>query len=347
MISRVADHCFWLGRYLERAEASARLLVVTLTMALDGELTERQCWLPVLVVSGEAPSFLARFGDEAAGDGERVQAYQVWDEQNFSSLQSSVAFARDNARSIREVVSLELWETVNELHLFLQSPEARELYDRERFAFYRHVRRELQLAWGFVHATMLHDGGLDFIRLGRLLEGVSQTARTLDVHHHAMTTAPADSAEPRRRHPVIETGLWLSVLKSLSAFEPFMKRARGQVTGRAVAEFLMFEERFPRSLRYGVRHARSRLAAIRPPENDKLPGRRSQERLAALDAWLASEAETYLGAAEQVDPHELLTHAVDETAAICELLGRELLGAAPLPETASASTPAPATAPGQ
>lgn len=336
MISRVADHCFWLGRYLERAEANARLLVVTLNMALDGELTERQCWLPVLVVSGEAPAFSARFGEAATGDGERVQEHLVWDPENLSSLRCSVAFARDNARSVREVVSLELWETLNELHLWLASSEARELYDRERFAFYRHVRRELQLSWGFVHATMLHDDGLDFIRLGRLLEGVSQTARTLDVHHHAMTTAIAGTADLRRRHPVIETGLWLSVLKSLSAFEPFMKRARGMVTGRAVAEFLMFEERFPRSLRYGVRHARSRLGAIRPPGHDALPGRGSQERLAALDAWLATEAELHLGAAEQVDPHELLTHVVDETSAICELLGRELLGATPAAEASSA-----------
>ena len=107
MISRVADHCFWFGRYLERAESTARVLAVTTTLALDAELAPRQLWLPLVIVSGEEERFRERFGEDAQGDGEIVQRYVAWDEENGASLLRSIGGARWNARQIREVVSLE------------------------------------------------------------------------------------------------------------------------------------------------------------------------------------------------------------------------------------------------
>jgi uncharacterized alpha-E superfamily protein len=321
VISRVADHCFWFGRYVERAEATARLLAATQSLALDAELEPEHCWRPVVVVSGEEKHFRARLAgdsddDPVWGDGERVQEFMTWDQDAGVSIAGSVGGARWNASAIRDVVSLEAWETVNELHLWLAGDAARADFRDHRDTFYRRVRSGTQLTLGLLRSTMLHDEPLDFIWLGVLLERVSQTARTLDVHHHAFTALP-------RRHEVVETALWLSLLRSLSGFEAFMKKHQGKVTSEGVARFLVGEDRFPRSIAYCVHSAHDRLRAIRPPEERTLPGGQTLERLRVLDEWVRTRRR---GPDEGETLHELLTHVVDETAAICNGLGRELLG---------------------
>jgi uncharacterized alpha-E superfamily protein len=329
LISRVADHCFWLGRYLERAESTARVLAVTSHLSLDAELTPEQCWLPAIIVSGEREQFAAKHGPGAERDGEKVQGYMTWDEDNLTSLRASIAAARENARSIREVVSLEGWETTNELHLWMASPEAAAQYAADRYGFYRHIRRGVQLVLGLLRSTMLHDEPLDFIWLGVMLERVGQTARVLDVHHHAFTHL-------RGRQEVVETALWLSLLRACSGFEPFMKRNQGKVTAEAVARFLLFEADFPRSLRFCLDAASDRFFQhIRGYDAGTLPGAETAARLDGLAAWLRMRSEEPLPA----DVHELLTHVVDETAAICNRLAQELFGYGP------AVTPGPQAAP--
>ncbi len=320
MISRVADHCFWFGRYLERAESTARVLHVTESLALDADLSPSQCWLPVIIVAGEKERFFAKFGESAAGEGEIVQRYMAWDDENFTSLKSSIAAARENARSIREVVSIEAWETTNELYLWINGPEAEEEYESHRYGFYLRIRRSIQLCLGLLRSTMLHDTPLDFIWLGVLLERVGQTARVLDVHHHAFSNLPT-------RHQVVETALWLSLLRACSGFEPFMKRQLGKVTGDAVASFLLLEPAFPRSIRFGVHASFERLCSIRPPGASSLPGGETLARLGELDDWLHHLTPDTLGA----DVHEPLTHVVDEIAAVCNGIARELIGFAQAP----------------
>ena len=126
MISRVADGCFWLGRYLERAESMARLLATSRALALDGELTPLQVWWSVLVVADEDEELVARHGEGVRADGELVQSALTWDTATGSSIARSVQAARDNARSIREVLSGDVWEAVNELWLWMESPSARQ-----------------------------------------------------------------------------------------------------------------------------------------------------------------------------------------------------------------------------
>jgi uncharacterized alpha-E superfamily protein len=314
VIARVADHCFWLGRYVERAESTARVLQVTRNLSLDTSLTQRQCWLPVVIVAGEEP----RLGSRLEGDlddGEAVQRHLTWDDDNPASIRRSVAAARENARSTREVVSLETWEALNELHLWMGGAEARDRWRDDRDGFYRHVRRACQLAAGLVDGTMLHDAPYHFIALGAMLERTGQTARTLDVHHHALATLAA--------HRVIETAIFFALLRACSAFEPFMKRNRGPITPLAVASFLVLDADFPRSIRFAIAAAHRRLARIRPPDAIGLPGADCLERLRAFDAWIGSQRAAALG---EGAIHELLTHVVDETAAICDAIGRELLG---------------------
>ncbi len=322
LISRVADSCLWFGRYVERSESTARELQATLHLALDGELTSRQCWYPVVIVAGEEEAVRKRYGDAALEDGEQVQRYLVWDEECIVSLRRSVGAARENARAIRDVLSGDAWETVNELHLWLGSSGAQVEWLTHRDGFYRRVRQSTQLCLGLLRSTMLHDTVLDFMWLGVLLERVGQTARLLDVHHHA-------SIAGGQAHQVIETTVWMALLRACSGVEPFMKAHTGRVTGQAVARFLLGEGRFPRSIAYCVHSAYERLCAIVPPGDAHVPGGPALERLRVLDAWVQTvSAEPVLSAApgEAGDLHEILTRVVDETAAICETIGRELLG---------------------
>jgi uncharacterized alpha-E superfamily protein len=314
MISRVADHCFWLGRYLERAESGARVLGVTRNLALDVGLNPRHLWLPVIIVSGEEERYAAHPSGGAADDGEQVQEYMTWDDQNPSSIRRSLGAARDNARSIREVVSLETWEALNALYLWAGSPRARVEWREDRHAFYRRIRTSAQSLLGIIRGTMLHDDALAFIFLGVMLERAGQTSRVLDVHHHAFRHLGS--------HVVIETALWLALLRACSGFEPFMKLHQGQVGPDAVARFLVLEPAFPRSVRFSLRAAVTRLERIRPPSEPGLPGAESWRRLHALATWVAAREVDF-------DPgalHPLLTHVVDETGAIADVLGRELLG---------------------
>ena len=319
MISRVADHCFWLGRYLERAESTARVLSVTRNLALDAGLTPAQCWLPVVIVAGEEARFGARFGPEAAEDGDRVQAYLTWDQETGVSIQRSVAAARDNARSIREVVSLETWEALNALYLWMGSPRARVEWREDRHSFYRRIRTSMQSLQGIVRGTMLFDDAMHFMLLGVMLERAGQTARILDVHHHAFQALGS--------HEVIETALWLALLRACSGFEPFMKVHRGRVGPPAVARFLVVDPIFPRSVRFSLRAAVSRFERLRPPAEVDLPGARSAARLGALASWVGALEKDF----DVAGLHELLTHVVDETAAIAGVIGTELLGYAPGP----------------
>jgi uncharacterized alpha-E superfamily protein len=322
VISRVADHCFWFGRYVERAESAARMLAASMSLALDAELPPAHVWRPIVVVSGEEARFLDRIagGDDdhaVWGDAEIVQRFMVWDEDNGVSMLRSITGARWNASSIREVLSLEAWEAINELHLWIRDAAAPAQYVHHRDAFYRQVRRSTQLTLGLLRSTMLHDEPLDFVWLGVLLERVNQTARMLDVHHHAFTSLP-------RHHELVETALWLSLLRALSGSEAYLKRAAGRISSEAVARFLISEDAFPRSIAYCVHSAHDRLCAIRPPDRHELPGGVSLERLRILDTWVAARRTEPL-AGEAV--HDLVTHVVDEVHEICGTLGKELLGA--------------------
>ncbi|RYE93092.1 MAG: alpha-E domain-containing protein [Myxococcales bacterium] len=319
MIARVASHCFWFGRYLERIESTARSLTVTRDLVLDGDFRPGQCWLPMLIVGGEEAAFIGHFGPNAVADGDTVQEYMAWDDRNLNSLRHLVALARDNARSIRDVLPLEIWEISNELFLWLNSDEARGQFDGHRHEFYRTIRMRVQLTLGLMRGSMLHDLPLDFIWLGVMLERLGQTARMLDMHHHLLR-----SLSPSQVHAEIETALWLSLMRACSAYEPFLRRHQGRVTAAAAAAFLVLESRFPRSVRYCAHVSYDRLADIRPPDARGLPGARSIERMQALDEWLGHLTPVQL---DRQGIHDVLTHVVNEVSAVGDLIAREFLGA--------------------
>jgi uncharacterized alpha-E superfamily protein len=312
MISRVADHCLWLGRYIERGESTARLLQVTRTLAFDAELPPMACWRPLVIVSGQYPELVAGLGAEAAGNGEAVQRYVTWAPDNPVSIRNSIRAAREGARSIREVIGHDIWEATNELYLWFMSEGAASQYLHDRDEVYRHIKRSTQLCLGLVRSTMLHDQPMDFLWLGVMLERVGQTARTLDMHHHIRTAAELG------QQSLLQNAIWLSLLRACSGFEAFMREQQGRVSGEAVVGFLLFESRFPRSLRYCLKTA---LALVQRLAGAKTRGlSEARERLQALDAWLDGQQKSGLA----ISDHALLTHVVDETAAACGALQKSL-----------------------
>ena len=314
MISRVADHCFWVGRYFDRAESTSRLLQVTRELAFDAELPSLECWRPVVIVSGQYPDFVARFDSEAAGNGEVVQRYMTWAPENPVSVRNAIRAARESARSIREVLSQDIWHATNELYLWFASEEATQQYLHDRDEVYKHVRRSTQLNLGLVRSTMLHDTPMDLLWLGVLLERVGQTARILDMHYHMLEGAAA-------QHQILETALWLSLLRSCSGFDAFMRQNRGRVSRTEVVAFLFFEPRFPRSLRYCVQSALKIVERLWG-DAESTDSANAIQILSGLDAWLGEKALAPL----PNSIHELLTHVVDEISRICAAVQQNISG---------------------
>jgi uncharacterized alpha-E superfamily protein len=310
VISRVAESCFWLHRYVERADNTARLLRVNRAFVLDVSLPDDRRWWPVLVVSGEQHRFPELFGREAALDDELVQEYMTWNERNPASIAASVRWARENARTIRETISLEMWNALNELWHWLRGGAGRRRYATDRDAFYRHIQDASALFQGSCHTTMLHEEPFDFMRIGMLLERAGQTARIVDVKHHAL-----GPTEPGRTETAAEAAEWMALLRSVSAAEPFFKVMPRTPNGRSVVGFIVLEQRFPRSVLHCL--DRSLNFAQRIERATGAQPRRSTALLRALRDGVAERTGEGLF---EIGVHDELTRIVDATARVCEAL---------------------------
>jgi uncharacterized alpha-E superfamily protein len=319
VISRIADYCFWFGRYLDRAESSARLLQATRSLVFDADIPVTQCWAPLVIVSGELAPFVELHGETALGNGETVQEYLTWSSDSAVSLRRSIRAARECARGIRDQLSLDIWEEVNELYHWLGRDSTRLQYRDNREEFYRHVRRSTQLVLGLVRSTMLHEEPMSFLWAGVMLERSGQMARILDMHHHTM--------EREGAHDIVQVALWLSLLRACSGYEAFMKANRGRVSAQSMLEFLLFSPDFPRSLRYCLRSAYGLLRRVWTTPIDDYQAHRSLSQLGELVDWLDVHADTI----DIAFVHDLLTHVVDQTAAISNQVVQEIQGP-PRPE---------------
>ena len=316
MISRVAEHCFWLARYLERAENTARVLEVNHTLLLDFHVPVSQQWRPLLIISG-----VHDYEEEATAEG--VQEFMTWDRDNPFSIASSLAWARENARIIREVISGEMWERMNFYHLWMQGTDGRRLYDANRSEFYSKVRRINQLLHGIADATMSHGEAWEFFKLGTYLERASQTARIMDVKYHTLLPQVEDVGSP------IDNAHWVAILMSCSGCEPFYKKPRPTPIdpGTAVAEFLIFDEQFPRSIRrclWGCQEATAAAAGqplgLHPTE----PERQLADLIAYLDARNIPDV-------IREGLHETLTRVVDSVHEIGVAIHSTFFAAAVVP----------------
>lgn len=254
MLSRTADHLYWMARYTERAENTARMLDVAVQASMlpqspaDAELD----WRAMLGISELQDAFDAR---HAVLNAQNVLAFMVSDPNNPSSIVSCLTAARENARAVRGVLTTEVWETQNATWIALHERVARESDPSE---FFEWVKHRSHLSRGVTVGTMLSDEAMYFIRLGTFLERADNTARILDVKYHAArNTSPRDTLTQRDFY------YWAALLRSVAAFEIYRKVYRDAITPARVAQLLMLRSDMPRSLLACMEQVLSNLKAVR------------------------------------------------------------------------------------
>jgi uncharacterized alpha-E superfamily protein len=257
MLSRTADHLFWMARYMERAENTARMLDVNYQMSLlpqSAEQTE-QGWRGVLGISELTPSFQEHYPNFEARN---VMEFMVRDGRNMSSIVACIGAARENARAVRGTLTTEVWETTNQTWLELDRLLARNDFHRDPSALFEWVKFRSHLSRGVTVGTMLQDESLHFLRIGTFLERSDNTARLLDVKFQSLA---GDYFGPRsgqfqsqtqgpqaREAPEIDFYHWSAVLRSVSGFEVYRKVYRNVIRPDKVAELLILRPDMPRSL---------------------------------------------------------------------------------------------------
>ena len=247
MLSRVADSLYWLARYIERAENNARILDVNLQLTLDdnheGSEAERLEWEPILATLEDQKVFTKQY---PAINAESVCEFVTFAQDNPNSIASCVAMARENARTVREYISSEMWERINGMYLWITSKEARQVATGSGIDFYRQVVDHSHQFHGTTDATLTHGEGWNFLRVGKYLERADSASRILDLKYHILLPSG------ERVGGNVDTVQWQAVLKSCSAFEAYRKLHPGPVAPSKVAEFIMLQDSFPRSIRFCV-----------------------------------------------------------------------------------------------
>ena len=261
MLSRTADHLFWMARYTERAENTARMLDVNMQTSLMPQSGDaaRQGWRAMLGISELQPAFDAKYPTLTQHD---VLDFMVRDRSNSSSIASCLTHARENARAVRGTLTTELWETHNATWLELDARLGDGMLEQDPGGFFEWVKYRSHLSRGVTIGTTLRDESFYFIRLGTFLERLDNTARLLDIKFHdASTNLP--SREGMGHETQIDFYFWAAILRSVSAFEIYRKVYRDAITPERVAELLMLRVDMPRSLLHCVSEVVSNLKHVR------------------------------------------------------------------------------------
>jgi uncharacterized alpha-E superfamily protein len=242
MLSRTADHLFWMARYTERAENTARMLDVLIQNALMPQKPSaaERGWRALLGISELEQAFDDKYPLLTQGD---VIDFMVRDPDNPSSIASCLKAARENARAVRGTLTTEVWETSNTTWIELQNHLKGDLLTENPSQFFEWVKYRSHLSRGVTIGTMLQDEAVNFIRLGTFLERADNTARILDVKFLAAKNSDAIEPGPQR-----EFYYWAALLRSVSAFEVYRKVYRDVITPARVAELLILQANMPRSL---------------------------------------------------------------------------------------------------
>lgn len=240
MLSRVADAIYWMCRYIERAENVARFIDVNLNLTLDMPDDSTRQWQPLVAVTGDKEPFAQRY-DEATE--QNVRHFLTFDTENPNSIIRCIDAARLNARSVREIVSSEMWEQINAMYLAIHDQGAAVQAEQNPHAFYESIKKASHLFTGIMETTMSHNDGWHFGRLGRLLERADKTSRILDVKYFLLLPEPSDVGSP------YDNIQWTALLKSASAFEMYRKQF-GDILPANVVSFLALDRQFPRTMRY-------------------------------------------------------------------------------------------------
>ena len=287
MLSRVAHSVYWMSRYIERAENIARLLDVNLQFVLDFQditgVKANSYWESLILSTGDEELFAKL---HPVADSASVTEFLAFDLRNPASIMSCVYAARENARMIRDQISLEMWETINELHLLLKSQNTAAVWAAGPQEFFAKISRASHLFQGLTASTYSRSEGWEFIQFGKYIERADKTTRILDVKYHILLPSATDVGG------ALDTAQWQAVLRSASALEAYRRYYVREILAWKAAEFLIFSESFPRSIHFCIAQVDDFLRRIlgdSGPRARSTAARASRRLLAELQSLTISD----------------------------------------------------------
>jgi uncharacterized alpha-E superfamily protein len=321
MLSRVADSVYWMTRYIERAENVARFVDVNLHLMLDLPRDTEQQWEPLIRTTGDRELFEARYDTYSASN---VIRFLSFDQNYVNSIYGCASEARENARSVREVISSEMWTQLNRFYLTVRTAAFGNIdVEYAPHEFFSQVKLAGHLFEGVMDATMSHGDAWHFGRLGRLLERADKTTRIIDMKYFILLPDVSYVGTP------YDNIQWAALLQSASALEMYRKKY-GRITPRRVVEFLLLDGEFPRAVRHCLRAAEESLRAI----TGTTPGtyvNRAEQSLGRLCAQLDFTSTDEI---LSIGVHEFLDRLQSELNEVGEAIFEAFFAIAPTPTEA-------------
>ncbi len=291
MLSRVADNLYWMSRYLERAEHTARLVDVHLNLALDQSREQKPGarWERLLTALHVPPL------EDLKLDEYSMTQRLAFDQSNLNSIVVCIANARENARQVREKISSEMWLQLNTLYLEVRRTSIDAIWNEQPHLFFQAVKNGAHLFQGITDTTMVHDEGWQFIQMGRYIERALSIATLLDEHLKAFPASPYTSEAD-------DYFEWLGLLKCFTAFEAYCKVYNADLRPSRIIEFLMYNAEFPHAMHFCIEQMQASLQAISDSASvsknsrvHRLAGRlRSSMSFDTVDEMMARGSQTYL-----------------------------------------------------
>jgi uncharacterized alpha-E superfamily protein len=252
MLSRVAERVYWMGRYIERAENTVRLVNAFTTQVLDLPKDVEPGWKQLIDIMGTNETFEKHYKNY---DERNTVKFLLADADSACSVIWALAMARENVRTTRDLLPTEVWLQANELYLYATDNVQHGITRKGRFTYLKNIIMRCQQIAGLLAGTMSHDAAYDFVRLGRNLERADMTTRIVDSAVFVLM--------PRKDQPsAYDNILWVNVLKSLSAFQMYRQHVRNRVVGDAVIRYLMKDPVFPRSVAYTIAEAQVAVSTL-------------------------------------------------------------------------------------
>ena len=250
MLGRHGDNLFWMARYLERSENLSRRIQATLHYALSREDEGEEEWMALVINHGLGPLFEEKYDDPTTID---IINFLLRDRDNFDSVASLMSKARNNGRSVRTSLTQEVWLSLNESWMKCESDLKRPVNIRDLPVILENIIKGSSLFRGALYGTMLHNDIFNFLRLGTFIERADNTIRTIDTkYHRLLPTAKVIGGSN-------DQGQWEVMLRSLAAWRSFNWLKKGKLDALGVANFLIFDERMPRSIKFCYKEVKSNL----------------------------------------------------------------------------------------
>lgn len=310
LLSRYAECVFWLARYMERVENIARILDVTETFARD---RGGRNWLSVVQINADEERFFAR---HQTADAASVLHFYLLDGANPTSIQASLQAARENARTIRSLISIEMWSQINVLHHTVRALTPADIESHRLAKLCADLRHACQTHTGIVEGTFYRDEAWYFYSLGRYLERADQTTRLLDIKYHLLLPKVTDVGS------ALDLSQWNALLRAVAGYQAFRRLYSGRMTPAAVTGFLLFSDSFPRSVSLCLRQVDWYLTQLRTRYALR-GGAAAMERLDEMRAALADQTVDHV---IRHGLHEFLDWLQMQNGALAAELGQAFFG---------------------